>query len=261
KVRARGADTSTHRLLSHLWTGSFGPDADDGITVPEPVGVLADLQMVVQRRVPGEALTCLLEGSRGYPLARRAAEAIAKLHRQAVPAHRQHSVDDEIRILRERLVMVADSLPHWQTRITALLDGCERIAASLHDAPSSGIHRDFYPDQILVDGDRLYLLDLDLYSNGDPALDVGNFMAHLDEYSLRRFADTERLADRKSAFVERYLELSTRTTRGAIDAYAALSLARHIAISQQFSERRPLTGALLDLCEERVLRLLCVGRH
>ncbi|MDQ3419446.1 MAG: phosphotransferase, partial [Acidobacteriota bacterium] len=128
KVRARGADTSTHRLLSHLWAGSFGPDADDGITVPEPVGVLADLQMVVQRRVPGEALTCLLEGSRGYPLARRAAEAIAKLHRQAIPAHRQHSVDDEIRILRERLVMVADSLPHWQTRITALLDGCERIA-------------------------------------------------------------------------------------------------------------------------------------
>ena len=34
------------------------------------------------------------------------------------------------------------------------------------------IHRDFYPDQVLVDGARVYLLDLDLYSLGEPPLDV-----------------------------------------------------------------------------------------
>jgi hypothetical protein len=37
-----------------------------------------------------------------------------------------------------------------------------------------------------------------------------------------------------------------------VRAYAALTLVRHIAISTLFPERRPFTGRLLELSEERV---------
>ncbi|MGH9158765.1 MAG: phosphotransferase [Vicinamibacteraceae bacterium] len=252
KVRAQSADRSTHDLLETLWSGPFGACAGDEILVPEPLGVVSDLHMIAQRRVAGRSLAQLLEGPLGLQLARRAADAIHKLHRAAAPARRRHTVDDEIRILRQRLTRVAQERPRDEARIERLLEGCWQLAARVRDAPVCGIHRDFYPDQLLVDSDRLYLTDLDLYSEGAPALDVGNFVAHVEEHSLRRFGDPSVLAERNDVLIERYLQLSHGTTRAAIDVWTTLSLARHVAISTQFPDRRPFTAAILDLCEQRV---------
>lgn len=252
KVRARGTDTFTHNLLQTLRTGSFGASAGDGILVPESLGLVKDVHMGVQRHVPGESLGRLLECPSGPRHARRAAEAIHKLHAVSPPADRRHTVDDEIRILREQLTDVAQAQPCWRGRVERLLEGCARIAAGIRQEPPCGIHRDFYPDQILADGDRMYLMDLDLYSEGPPALDIGNFVAHLDEHSLRRFGDPDHLADRKKIVMDRYLQISDKTTREAILSWATLSLVRHVAISRRLPERRPFTAALLDLCEERV---------
>ena len=47
--------------------------------------------------------------------------------------------------------------------------------------------------RIVGDG-RLYLLDFDLYCLGDPALDAGNFIAHVTEQSLRELGDATALA-------------------------------------------------------------------
>lgn len=261
KVRAQSADTSTHELLETLWTGAFGPGRADGILVPEPLGVVSDLHMIVQRRVAGEPLGAHLGGPRGRLLAGRAADAIHRLHRTSAPARRRHTVDDELRILRQRLSAVAQTRPHDRARIERLLDGCVRLAEQLRGGTVCGIHRDFYPDQLLVDGERLYLTDLDLYSEGPPGLDVGNFAAHVTEYSLRRFGDPEALADRNEALIARYLQLSRWTTRQAIDAWTTLSLVRHVAISTQFADREPFTAAILDLCEQRLFGEAAAARR
>ncbi len=253
KVRARGADRSTHDLQRALWAGSFGPAATDGIFVPEPLGVVEDLHMTVQRRVPGTPATRLLEGPSGIQLARRVAESIHKLHATPAPTWRRHAVSDELRILRERLAAVVEARPLWQPRIARVLDGCVRLAARVQEDSRCGIHRDFYPDQVLVDGERLYLTDLDLYAHGPAALDVGNFAAHVEEYSLRRFGHPEHLTDRTEMLVERYLQLSPTTTRESIHVWATLSLVRHIAISWSLANRRPFTPDLIELCEWRIL--------
>jgi aminoglycoside phosphotransferase (APT) family kinase protein len=52
--------------------------------------------------------------------------------------------------------------------------------AEASDAPDDTIvHGDLYESQILVDGDRLGLIDLDDLGPGDPLLDAANFSAHL----------------------------------------------------------------------------------
>jgi Ser/Thr protein kinase RdoA (MazF antagonist) len=252
KTRARGTDTSTHDLLKRLWAGSFGTSADDEILVPEPLGIVTDVHMSVQRRVPGEPLTRLLEGPAGDRLARRAADAIHKLHSVPASSRRRHTVEDEMRILGAGLTAVVRDHPRWRKRIARLFHGCMRLAVRIPEEPLSGIHRDFYPDQVLVDGERLYLTDLDLYATGAPALDVGNFVAHVEEHSLRHFGDPNHLQDRSEALVERYLQLSRRTSREAIRAWTTLSLARQVAISRLTAERQPFTAALLDLCERRL---------
>jgi Ser/Thr protein kinase RdoA (MazF antagonist) len=193
-----------------------------------------------------------LASPEGEAIGRRVAEAAHKLHRAGVPTERRHTMDDELRILTEALGRVAAAKPSLAERIERLARACARLGAAAPRADPHGIHRDFYADQVIVDGDRIHLIDFDLYCEGDPALDVGNFLGHVTEQSLRTTGDPAALAGVEAALEERFLELSGGHRRPAVRAYAALTLARHVFLSTQFSERRSHTEALLALCEERV---------
>ena len=160
---------------------------------------------------------------------------------------------DELRILHECLPRVGDAHPRLQRRLARLLTACDRRGASVAEPRSCGIHRDFYPAQVLLDGARLWLIDFDLYCKGDPALDVGNFIGHVTEESLRTLGDAEALQDREIAMEKRFVELTCESARPAVQTYTALTLARHVYLSTQFPERAPFTERLLELCEERLL--------
>jgi aminoglycoside phosphotransferase (APT) family kinase protein len=162
---------------------------------------------------------------------------------------------DELAILSARLAAVAEAQPGWRERLARLERSCRRVGAAVPEPIPTGVHRDFYHDQVLVDRERLWLLDLDLYCLGDPGLDVGNFVAHLTELALRRHGSAEALADREEAMTERFVELAGGAVRPAIRAYAALTLARHVSISAQLPDRRRHTGAILELCEQRLSAL------
>jgi aminoglycoside phosphotransferase (APT) family kinase protein len=200
--------------------------------------------------VQGQVATDLLAAPGGEDLVRRIAEAAHKLHRAGVLAKRRHTMNDELRILHERLPSVARSEPQWAGRIERLLDACDRLGAGTLQPEPCGIHRDFYADQVIVGGARLCLIDFDLYCEGDPALDIGNFLGHIREQSLRSLGDPEALADLEVAMEERFVELAGEETRPAVRAYKLLTLARHVHLSTLFPERRSFTGSLLELCEE-----------
>src|SRR5262249_50836435 len=129
---------------------------------------------------------------------------------------------------------------------------CDRLGAATPLPAPCGIHRDFYPDQVIVDGSRLYLIDFDLYCESDPGLDIGNFLGHITEQSLRTLRDPAAMADLEGAMEERFVALSGEATRTAMRAYATLTLVRHVYLSTLFPERRPFTGSLMELCEERL---------
>lgn len=252
KVRVRRFGESDYRLLRAFWDAGFDADAGDGISVPEPVGMVPAFRMWLQRKVPGWAATDLLAAPGGAELARRIAEAAHKVHRAGVPTERRHTMADELRILHERLPLVARVGSRWEARIERLLDACDELGAATPEPVTCGIHRDFYADQVIVDGERLHLIDFDLYCEGDPALDVGNFLGHLTEQSLRSFGDPEALADVERAMEEHFVELSGEATRRGVGVYKTLTLVRHIHLSTLFPERRPYTESLLELCEKRL---------
>jgi aminoglycoside phosphotransferase (APT) family kinase protein len=253
KARAKGTDRTTYRLVETLRQAGFDESAADRICVPRPLGTVLAWQMWFQEKVAGVSATPLLAGPEGPQFARRIAEAIHKLHRAGVATHRCHTVDDEMQILAERFRDLARERPEWSFRLERIVDACGRLAASAPAPDTCGIHRDFYPDQVLITDERLYLLDLDLYCWGDPALDVGNFRAHLIEQALRTRGNPAALEKVEELLTGRYLELSGARLDEAINIYTTLSLARHISISTRLPDRRPFTEQLLELCEERVL--------
>ncbi len=252
KVRTRRFGKSGYRLLSTLWNAGFRSDSPDGISVPEPIGTVSKFRMWLQRKEPSQVATDLLAAPGGEVLACRIAEAAHKLHQAGVPATRRHTMADELRILRECLSAVAQTTPRWAARIERLLAASEQLAAGTPASPYCGIHRDFYADQVIVNGSRLYLTDFDLYCEGDPGLDIGNFLGHITEQSLRTLGDPKTLADRERAMEEKFVELSGEVRRPAVRAYTTLTLVRHVYLSTLFPERRPFTEILLDLCEERL---------
>ena len=252
KIRARRFGNEGYRLLDALWTAGFQNDSADGFSVPEPIGVITRLQMWLQRKVPGEVATGALGRPDGVVLARRIAAAIHKLHRAGVPTDRTHTMADELRILDQCLPLAARSRPELAGRLSDIIEGCVRLGASVPEPKRRGIHRDFYPAQVIVEGARLHLIDFDLYCQGDPALDVGNFIGHMTEESLRVRGDARALQPQERAMEEAFVELSGEATRFAVRAYTTLTLVRHIYLSTQFPERAAFTGRFVELCEERL---------
>ncbi len=255
KLRARRYGNEGFRMQEAIWKAGFDATSADGIAVPEPLGVITDFKMWFQRKVPGvtaEEFFAKAGTAESIALARKVAEAIHKLHRAGVPTEKSHTMADELRILRECFAKVAAVKPAWTGRIAKLQRACEQLGASVGATPTCGIHRDFYSAQVIVDGARLWLIDFDLYCQGDPGLDVGNFIGHLSEQALRERGDAGALADVERALEERFVELSGEGVRKSVRAYTTLTLARHVFLSTRFPEREHLTERLMELCEARL---------
>src|SRR5262249_58448296 len=105
----------------------------DGISVPEPLGVVPRFQMWFQRKVAGETATRLLAGSDGIELAHRIAAAIHKLHQVNIPAKRRHGMADELRILHECLAKVTAIKPEWNKRLERVMAACNDLGASVSE--------------------------------------------------------------------------------------------------------------------------------
>jgi hypothetical protein len=252
KIRRKGTDWRTHELLRTLCAKGLRAGADDCVSVPEPVGVVPELRMVVQRAAPGEPASELLFREDAVARMAGVAAAIHSLHQHGPRVDRRHSLADEIAILEDRLAALRIRRPAWAPRLARVLDACQRLAGRLESPRTTGVHRDFYADQILVDGEHFTLIDLDLYAMGDPALDVGNFAGHLTELSLRTTGDPDALADREQSLFDCYRALRTDVTEDALRDYATLTLVRHVSISSTMPDRTHATADLLDLCEQRL---------
>lgn len=142
--------------------------------------------------------------------------------------------------------------PEWRARLEAVLARCWKQCEPLRTRPTCGVHRDFYPAQVLADGGRLWILDFDLYCESDPALDIGNFLGHITEQSLRETGTSDALKQVEETLLEHYLNQVRSFSHYAVATYHTLTLVRHISISTQFPERQHTTEPLLELCEARL---------
>jgi Ser/Thr protein kinase RdoA (MazF antagonist) len=116
-------------------------------------------------------------------------------------------------------------------------------------APLVTAHRDFHPEQVLIDGSQAYVLDLDLACMAPYGLDGGNMLAHLVEARLRG----KGIADSAIAAFE------TAASAGAASAlppvlpvWTTLALARLIEIASRLPGREPAVEPLLALVEHRL---------
>lgn len=123
----------------------------------------------------------------------------------------------------------------WLAEFDAAAAAADRALAALGPRPRALSHRDLHDAQVLIDGDRVGLLDLDTAAEADPALDLGNLLAHID------FAVAlGRIDAAGAASVEDALRGGCEQPgdRAAVAAYRAAARARLAAVHAF----RPATG-------------------
>ncbi len=251
KGRAKGLDERSFKNQKTLWSKGFSDTSPDLISVPEVLTCLPDLNTFLQKKIPGQSLSAMLREPKSVSLMPQVAKGLAKLQQTPLKIKRSHTLDDELELLEERLSNTSDALPELKTRIHSVMLGCEILANKLPNLPAHILHRDFYQDQVLISGERVFLLDFDLMAKGQAALDVGNFLAHLTEYGLR-LGNVDYFAEHERLFLKSYLAHTDSELEPSIQIYKTISLVRHIFISTLFESRQAFTESLLALCENRL---------
>ncbi|MFZ3583780.1 phosphotransferase [Loktanella sp. DJP18] len=250
KLRAKGPDRRTPALHNALRAAGLDGRAPHHVGVPQAFGGLDAPPVWLQAQVDGPTMTeALLDGA-GPGVAQRAGAALALLHVTPVATDRTWTMTDEMAVLDKGLRVAVQDVPAEAATIARISAAAHRVAAALPSGSVTGIHRDFYPDQILLGDPVTWVLDLDLYASGDPAVDLGNMLAHLTELGLRTEKDPDRFAAHKRAFVTGYGGADRAGGAARVEALHWISLARHIQISRRFDDRQHTTAPLIALCEQ-----------
>ena len=190
----------TYQVLQALWKRAEA--GGEGFTVGKPIAYLPNLHALLQEESPGTSLGEVLLQDREIPLAaRRIAQALATFNQDDVPTTRRHSREDEISDLKWVGNMLQWACPQLSAEVDRIIGA---VVAGLEEVPPGPTHRDLKPDHLLLDGDRLALLDLDFLAEADPVLDPATLLAHLCSMPLRFPLPNDRARMAARTFAEEY---------------------------------------------------------
>jgi Phosphotransferase enzyme family len=182
-AKAYNDEEGERTFRSHQALRSSADEDGGTFMVGRPIAYLSSLQVLLQEEIPGTSLEDILLREEDATLAvRKAAECLAALHLDHVPAPRHHPVRNEIAALERAGRILRWACPHLQAKIGGTVGA---VVGRLQEVPPTPTHRDLKLDHILLDGHRAALLDLDDFAEADPVLDTANFLAHLGGIQVR----------------------------------------------------------------------------
>jgi tRNA A-37 threonylcarbamoyl transferase component Bud32 len=215
QVRSRGGAERAFALKaysddfgSRVWAHASalaplaGSDRDGPVL---PTRYLADERVLIFPWIEGTFLSDIA-AERQPELLRRAARLAADLHRLAIVPEEPGGVDVVIADTRGRCERLSRRWPHTQAFIEPLMTAVEEVANCLHPTDPAPVHGDMATGQFLWTGERLVLLDLDMFGYTDPAYDAGHFLAQLERRCLRDRIEPTVAGQWLAAFRDAYLE-------------------------------------------------------
>lgn len=173
--------------------------------------------------------------------ARAAAAGLAAFHRFRLESSECRSLQTELDNLHARVRPLHDIGCDFAGDVELLLAQIEARFAALPKAAECVIHGEYKPNQLLVAGGQIALVDLDRACIGDPALDVGNFAAVLRKEVL--LEGHGHLAGLDGVFVREYL--ATSNADGIAERASLFQAIAFLRILTRYFERAPQRYARL----------------
>ena len=152
--------------------------ADRGLTIPRPLALVDELNLVLMDRVRGASMQNLLHmNADPEPMARTAAAALATLHSLPFEGSDVRGFPHLLMRYRKQVDCLRLVAPDLAAEIDNLVSRIERWEGECAPVAPCLIHGDYTLDQLLLGDGGVAIVDLDSIGPGDPAIDVGSFMA------------------------------------------------------------------------------------
>jgi tRNA A-37 threonylcarbamoyl transferase component Bud32 len=212
--------------------------ASAGLRVPAVTAMDPRRGVVTTAALPGRPLYDLLTDHRVpepvvLAAARATGEALAQLHSAPVPAGAAgHDAAAEAEVAARWVSLAATHLTLPTAVAEPLVRALEQARSGLVEHRSlhgpSLLHRDLHDGQVLVDGDRIGMVDFDLAAAGEPALDLANLLVHLELRWHQGAFGAQRLRACRDAVLSGYRP--GRDTAARLPAYALATRVRLVAV-------------------------------
>ncbi len=176
--------------------------AERGFDMPESLGGSANGRIAWQEAMAGTPLASGRNSKFREGDFRLAGAALTALHGSTAVGARTSGLDAVLNRLRERGEAIV-AWPAYRSRIRTIIERLTAAATALDRETHVAAHGDLHGRNILIDGQRVALIDLDEAISGPPAGDLGHFAA----YTLFEALDGGELdgASRAiAAFIEAY---------------------------------------------------------
>jgi aminoglycoside phosphotransferase (APT) family kinase protein len=185
--------------------------------------LVADLALILQEHVDGADLRdAATAHDRGESLS-QAGRWLAALHAcPPLPGLKVMSVDRELGKAERWAEEIAPHVARATVgRLRRTRDALRMLSTDVHAYAPAMIHKDFYYAHVRWNGTRLSILDFDQLSIGDPAFDVGHFLAHLERHAHRTTGRFDALGGLGTDFLRCYLASSPVDVRSRLRFYRA----------------------------------------
>jgi aminoglycoside phosphotransferase (APT) family kinase protein len=228
------------------------------LCIPEPLFLIPELALVLEEHVEGPDLRDAIRAGTCADAMSLAAQWLARLHTASpLPELQTKPLADELQNVHgwcDQIASCSEIARNDVLRLRSAQKALDTIASQMGRCTPVPIHRVFDYTNVLWDGRRIWVLDFDQLGLGDPALDVGNFLAHLESYAYHTTGLAHSFAEAGAHFLRCYLERSGETIRARLPFYRAstfLKLAATEVTRRTATDWPRLAQALTDLaCRE-----------
>jgi hypothetical protein len=190
----------------------------DVVSFAEPLAYIPSVKVMVQGPIAGgESLEDKLKAALRaddqatveelYSYMRKAAAGLAAFHQSGVRHGATVALDERFAEIRELIARLALPVPELAGAVEPLLGRLEQLAAASPPNALVPTHGTFNPEQVLIDGPRIGLIDFDDFCMAEPALDVGLFRAAIKDIGMNALDAS--LADKRVIRVARLARLDT----------------------------------------------------
>lgn len=226
-------------IMRWLWEDVFS--GSDSLTVPQPLGCVPELAMLLFKPLPGQPLdSALSEGGSGAnkSLIQLCARWLAALHGSSTALDRHFDLTVEAVNLEAWAALISHRYPDFATASKELFLALRGRSSSLRLETNAPIHKDFHYQHVFVDG-GVGVIDFDEIRWGDPNCDIAHFCAHLSLLSCRS-RDGEEFEGLEELFRSSYAEYSGWVRDERFDyffAYTCLKIAKQLVTTRGIRPR------------------------
>lgn len=164
--------------LQELERSGFHTRAADAITIPHPIAYAPE-GIIWLEAVFDPSLHDVIGEEAFVSGCGAAARTLNKLKTAPLENLVPYTLEEELLLLRQTGAEIAQIYPVLAERLQEVLALVLQNAPAARQNRPAPVHRDFYDKQLLIGAARTTLIDADTLALSDPALDVGNFLAHL----------------------------------------------------------------------------------